>query len=95
MNPGGLYPESPNTIALIGNHLPRRCGIATFTADLLEALSIEAPEMDCWAVVMNDVPEGYFYPTKVCFEWKSTLSFTTDSWASRSCASFWEPPTYS
>ena len=48
MNPGGLYPESPNTIALIGNHLPRQCGIATFTTDLLEALSIEAPEMDCW-----------------------------------------------
>ena len=68
MNPGGLYPESPNTIALIGNHSPRRCGIATFTTDLLEALSIEASETDCWAVVMNDVPEGYFYPTQVCFE---------------------------
>jgi len=68
MNPGGLYPESPNTIVLIGNHLPRRCGIATFTTDLLEALSIEAPETDCWSVVMNDVPEGYFYPSQVRFE---------------------------
>jgi glycosyltransferase involved in cell wall biosynthesis len=68
MNPGGLYPESPNSIALIGNHLPRQCGIATFTTDLLEALAAEAPEMDCWAMVMNDVPEGYFYPSKVRFE---------------------------
>jgi len=68
MNRGGLYPESPNTIALIGNHLPRKCGIATFTTDLLAALSVEAPEMDCWAVVMNDVPEGYLYPPQVRFE---------------------------
>jgi glycosyltransferase involved in cell wall biosynthesis len=68
MNPPGLYPESPNTIALIGNYLPRQCGIATFTTDLLEALSIEAPETDCWAVVMNDVPEGYLYPRQVHFE---------------------------
>ena len=68
MNTAGLYPESPNTIALIGNHLPRQCGIATFTTDLLEALSIEAPETDCWAVVMNDVPEGYLYPSQVRFE---------------------------
>ena len=26
-------------VALIGNHTPRRCGIATFTADLAEALA--------------------------------------------------------
>jgi len=50
MNPAGLYPESPTTIALIGNHLPRQCGIATFTTDLLEALSLEAPDTDCWAM---------------------------------------------
>jgi glycosyltransferase involved in cell wall biosynthesis len=68
MNPSGLYPESPNSIALIGNYLPRQCGIATFTTDLLEALATEAPEMDCWAMVMNDVPEGYPYPNQVRFE---------------------------
>ena len=64
----GICEECGEEISEIGNHLPRRCGIATFTTDLLEALSIEAPETDCWAVVMNDVPEGYFYPTQVCFE---------------------------
>jgi hypothetical protein len=32
-------------MALIGNYLPRRCGIATFTTDLPEALAIEAQEM--------------------------------------------------
>jgi len=68
MNLGGLYPESPDTLALIGNHLPRSCGIATFTTDLLGALSVEAPETDCWAVVINDIPEGYSYPPQVRFE---------------------------
>lgn len=68
VNPSGLYPESPSTIALVGNYLPRRCGIATFTTDLLGALSLESPETDAWAVVMNDVPEGYPYPPQVRFE---------------------------
>ncbi|MDY7031047.1 MAG: hypothetical protein SVY10_03955 [Thermodesulfobacteriota bacterium] len=33
----------PRKIALIGNSLPRQCGITTFTTDLLTALSSEAP----------------------------------------------------
>ncbi|MES0350152.1 MAG: glycosyl transferase family 1, partial [Desulfobacteria bacterium] len=68
MNPSGLYPESPNSIALIGNYLPRQCGIATFTTDVVEALSAEAPDINCWAVAINDRPEGYAYPEKVRFE---------------------------
>jgi hypothetical protein len=56
------------TIALIGNYLPRRCGIATFTTDLLEAISAEAPGTHCWSVAMNDVLEGYPYPPEVRFE---------------------------
>jgi hypothetical protein len=31
-------------VAVIGNYLPRQCGIATFTTDLVEGLSAEAPE---------------------------------------------------
>ena len=68
MDPTGLHPQSPKTVALIGNYLPRRCGIATFSTDLLEALAIEAPDTECWAVVMNDAPEGYSYPPRVRFE---------------------------
>ncbi len=60
--------ESIHGLALIGNYLPRACGIATFTTDLAEAISAEAPDLECWAVVMNDVPEGYRYPPKVRFE---------------------------
>ncbi len=57
--------ETLKSIALIGNHLPRQCGIATFTTHLLEAISLNAPEQDCWAVAMNDRPEGYAYPPAV------------------------------
>ncbi len=62
------YYEGIDSVAVIGNYLPRQCGIATFTTDLVEALSIEAPKINCWAAVMNDRPEGYAYPKKVRFE---------------------------
>jgi len=64
----GSFRHTPRNIALIGDFLPRRCGIATFTTDLLEALSVESSESNCYAVVMNDVPEGYPYPPQVRFE---------------------------
>jgi glycosyltransferase involved in cell wall biosynthesis len=68
MTPSILSQRDLSTIVLVGNYLPRRCGIATFTTHLLEALALEANGADCWAVVMNDVPEGYAYPHEVRFE---------------------------
>jgi glycosyltransferase involved in cell wall biosynthesis len=62
------YYEGIDSVAVIGNYLPRQCGIATFTTDLVEGLSAEAPDIRCWAAVMNDKPEGYPYPEKVRFE---------------------------
>jgi glycosyltransferase involved in cell wall biosynthesis len=62
------YYEGIDSVAVIGNYLPRQCGIATFTTDLVEALSLEAPDISCWAAAMNDKPEGYAYPEKVRFE---------------------------
>jgi glycosyltransferase involved in cell wall biosynthesis len=55
-------------VLVIGNYSPRRCGIATFTTDLCENLAAVAPEVSCQAVVMNDTPQGYPYPSRVCFE---------------------------
>ena len=57
-----------NSIAVIGNYLPRQCGIATFTRDLVQGLCACAPRTHCWAVAMNDRIEGYAYPEKVRFE---------------------------
>lgn len=55
-------------IAFVGNYLPRRCGIATFTADLCEAVAGTLPEISCLAVPMNDREAGYDYPAPVRFE---------------------------
>ena len=62
------YYAGINSVAVIGNYLPRQCGIATFTTDLVEGLSAEAPDIKCWVTAMNDRPEGYSYPKKVRFE---------------------------
>ena len=64
----GSIPYALGNIVLIGNYLPRQCGIATFTSGLLEAISGASPATDCYAVAMNDVPEGYDYPPQVRFE---------------------------
>ncbi|VAW50080.1 Glycosyltransferase [hydrothermal vent metagenome] len=60
--------EKARSIAFIGNHLPRQCGIATFTTHLLEAVALNAPEINCWAVAMNDKKQGYDYPSQVQLE---------------------------
>ncbi len=60
--------EALKSIVLIGNYLPRKCGIATFTTHLLESIALNAPNKACWAVAMNDRPEGYSYPSQVRFE---------------------------
>lgn len=62
------YHSYPRKIAFIGNFVPRQCGIATFTTDLLTAISEEHGRGECWAVVMNDTPDGYPYPPAVRFE---------------------------
>ncbi|MEO8658709.1 MAG: glycosyltransferase family 4 protein [Bryobacteraceae bacterium] len=55
-------------IAFVGDHLPRKCGIATFTTDLLAAVATAYPQDHCLAVSVNDIPGGYEYPSVVRFE---------------------------
>lgn len=56
------------TIAVLGNHLPRQCGIATFTTDLTSALEAAAPAADCFVVAMNSGTSKPQYPARVRFE---------------------------
>src|ERR1700726_2336984 len=55
-------------IAFVGDHLPRRCGIATFTAHICEAIATEFPECECIVGAVNDRSEGYDYPGRIRFE---------------------------
>ena len=55
-------------IAILGNHLPRQCGIATFTTDLSSAIATEFSNTDCFVLAMNDPGKQYTYPPRVRFE---------------------------
>jgi glycosyltransferase involved in cell wall biosynthesis len=58
----------PSRIAVVGNYFPRRCGIATFTTDLCDALHAEYGTTELLALPVNDTEEGYAYPARVRFE---------------------------
>ena len=68
MGPGVKTASSIRTIAFLGNYLPRKCGIATFTSDLLGAVAARHPQSRCFAVPVNDVDGCYRYPDVVRFE---------------------------
>jgi glycosyltransferase involved in cell wall biosynthesis len=53
---------------MLGNHVPRQCGIATFTTDLSNAIATQFPALDCFVLAMNDVGNNYDYPPRVRFE---------------------------
>jgi glycosyltransferase involved in cell wall biosynthesis len=55
-------------LAMVGNHTPRQCGIATFTTDLSKAISMESPESDCFVLAMNDPGKRHAYPSRVRLE---------------------------
>ena len=58
----------PTRIAFIGNHLPRRCGIATFTTDLCSAVGTEFGAERLFAIPVNDPDSSYEYPKEVRLE---------------------------
>jgi glycosyltransferase involved in cell wall biosynthesis len=58
-------PSLPSRIAVIGNYLPRQCGIATFTTDLCSAISAEYGTARLLALPVNDTEQGYDYPARV------------------------------
>lgn len=52
-------------IALIGNFLPRKCGIATYTTDTHAALKARFPDLRVDVYAMDDHPGRYDYPDAV------------------------------
>jgi glycosyltransferase involved in cell wall biosynthesis len=57
-------------LAFIGNSLPRRCGIATFTTDLQQAVATSSPNLETSIVAMTDHGQAYDYPASVALQIK-------------------------
>ncbi|WP_026783042.1 glycosyltransferase [Pleomorphomonas koreensis] len=55
-------------VALIGNFPPRKCGIATFTADLREALVTTNRDLRLTTVAVTDTGQTHAYPQEVGYE---------------------------
>lgn len=62
------FNDAINRIAFISDYPPRKCGIATFTQDLRNAINSQYPHSETFIISVNDLPDGYNYPPEVRFE---------------------------
>src|SRR6266853_859607 len=62
---GEVRMTSLRRLAFVGNSLPRRCGIATFTTDLQQAISKSRVGVETAIVAMTDHGHAYEYPPTV------------------------------
>lgn len=60
-----VAPAPMSRIALIGNALPRRCGLATYTSHVFDALQERFPALAVDLYAMNDPGRYYDYPDTV------------------------------
>ena len=60
--------------AFIGNYLPRRCGIATFTHDLHRAVAANCTGLETCVVAMTDPGGDYSYPDAVQFQIRDNVA---------------------
>ena len=61
-------PSNVQKIAFLADYIPRKCGIATFTADLRAAIAVQYPGLHSSIIAVTDNAEGYDYPPEVRFE---------------------------
>jgi glycosyltransferase involved in cell wall biosynthesis len=55
-------------LAFVGDYLPRKCGIATYTYDLRQSVADQYENAECIVVPVDDVDAGYDYPPEVRFQ---------------------------
>src|SRR3954447_15667436 len=55
-------------MAFVGTYPPRRCGIATFTRDLAEAVVAASGQAAPMVVAVTDPVGQYAYPAEVAYE---------------------------
>src|SRR5688572_15386836 len=68
MHPPARDPLPRRRLAVVGNYLPRKCGIATFTTDLVTAVNDVAPALGISVIAMNDHGKRHAYPEQVRFQ---------------------------
>jgi len=55
-------------VLFIGTYVPKECGIATFTHDLLNSVYGEYNDVQCEVIALNNASETYKYSDEVVFE---------------------------
>jgi glycosyltransferase involved in cell wall biosynthesis len=55
-------------VLFIGTYVPKECGIATFTHDLLNSVYGEYNDVQCEVIALNNASEVYDYPEEVVFQ---------------------------
>lgn len=68
--------EKIATVALIGNYLPRKCGIATFTTDIRNALITRYPDLRVDVYAMEDGAQDEDYPLRLLQQSRTIMSLT-------------------
>lgn len=56
-----------NRVAFVGNYVPRRCGLATFTRDVRAAVAAHRATADCPVIAIDDREAAVDYPPDVRF----------------------------
>src|SRR4030042_3906555 len=62
--------EEVRKVAFVGDYVPRRCGIATFTHDICQGVAMQYPIAECIVAAVEDVQRGYEYPPEVRFDFQ-------------------------
>ena len=55
-------------VLFIGTYVPKECGIATFTSDLLNSVSVGNHDIHCEVIALIDPSENYNYSEEVVFQ---------------------------
>jgi glycosyltransferase involved in cell wall biosynthesis len=65
---GGYQLNKQLKVLFIGTYVPKECGIATFTSDLLHSVSGEYNDVICEVIALNGPSETYNYSEDVIFQ---------------------------